>query len=124
MVARWTWQFELVNILLTFYCFLAGMAYFNVRGRSIRSRATFRGGFRGSEKYIRSDNNFFAVLRDSLPEENGDDHETFTSVSDDGFTVVRSKRQRIYGYFTIRVANIIGNYLVKFMNTSGVPFTT
>ena len=29
-----------------------------------------------------------------------------------------------YGYFTIRVANIIGNYLVKFMNTSGVPFTT
>ena len=35
------------------------------------------------------------MLRDSLPEENGDDHETFTSVSDDGFTVVRSKRQRI-----------------------------
>ena len=32
--------------------------------------------------------------------------------------------KNLYGYFTIRVANIIGNYLVKFMNTSGVPFTT
>ena len=32
--------------------------------------------------------------------------------------------KNIYGYFTIRVSNIIGNYLVKFMNTSGVPFTT
>ena len=32
--------------------------------------------------------------------------------------------KRSYGYFTIRVANIIGNYLVKFSNTSGVLFTT
>ena len=81
-----------INFLLFF---LAGVAYFNVRVMCIRGRATFRGEVRCSEKYIRSDNNFYAVLRDSLPEVNSDDHEAFTSESDGGLTVVRGKRQRI-----------------------------
>ena len=71
------------------------MAYLGLRGRAIVARAGPRGGFRSSEKYIRSDNNFFAVLRDSVPDKDGNDHEAFNSESDDGFTVVRGKHKRI-----------------------------
>ena len=106
MVARWTWRFERLHSLIVFCCFLDNMAYLGLRGKGIGTRTGPRGGFRGPEKYIRSDNNFFAVLRDPVPDKNGDDHEAFNnkngddheafnSESDDGFTVVRGKRQRI-----------------------------
>ena len=62
------------------------MAYLGLRGKGKGTRTGPRGGFRGSEKYIRSDNNFFTVLRDPVPDKNGDDHEAFNSESDDGFT--------------------------------------
>ena len=76
MVARQKWCFELLSILLSFYYFFDGMAYSNVKERRTRSRslADLRGGFRRSDKYIRSDYNFYAVLRDALPEEKGANH--------------------------------------------------
>ena len=71
------------------------MAYLGLRGKGIGTRTGPRGGFRGSEKHMRSDNNFFAVLHDPVPDKNGDDHEAFNSESNDGFTIVRGNRQRI-----------------------------
>ena len=95
MVARWTWRFELLYILLLFDGFLSGMADVGMRGRGGRTREGRRAGSRADERFIRGDNNFFAMSREPSHERDCDEHEVFNSQSDDGFTIVRGKRQRI-----------------------------
>ena len=87
--------FRAAPYLNSFLLFLGQYGLFWIARK--RERDPDRSSWRipGSKKYIRSDNNFFAVLRDPVPDKNGDDHEAFSSESDDGFTVVRGKRQII-----------------------------
>ena len=95
MVARWTWRFELLYILIIFDGFLSGMAYVGMRGRGVRTRGGRGAVIWADEGFTRGDNNVFAMLREPSHERDGDEHEVFNSQPDDGFTVVRGKRQRI-----------------------------